>query len=281
MKRIAKEITLKEDTINDINSGNIDTDLFIRRINGYLEKANYMKKVEINGINYEIIKDDNNCFNKEEVEEKLTDYFEPYDYVKMISMKNGMRYTRFININTYMYDEDNNNISYLGVATRKADCQDNATLSLDKLRKLTDSYDLVLLKQRVNKNEAKSGRRDPFESHLFEPVNVNVGIIDETSEFYPYAIELLEKELIIKYALYDIKLYVDEVLHQAREITSLAKVKDDEKLAAIGKQYKKAYQEATSEQENKEKAIPKKKKVSVRYHQKVKRPNTNNRGNKK
>ena len=273
MKRIAKEITLKEDTINDINSGNIDTDLFIRRINGYLEKANYL-------INNKMID-----MSKEELYRSLSEvfdiYFEPYDYVKMISMKNGMRYTRFVNINTYMYDEDNNNISYLGVATRKADCQDNETLSLDKLRKLTDSYDLVLLKQRVNKNEAKSGRRDPFESHLFEPVNVNVGIIDETSEFYPYAIELLEKELIIKYALYDIKLYVDEVLHQAREITSLAKVKDDEKLAAIGKQYKKAYQEATSEQENKEKAIPKKKKVSVRYHQKVKRPNTNNRGNKK
>ena len=40
-----------------------------------------MKKVEINGINYEIIRDDNNCFNKEEVEEKVTDYFEPYDYI--------------------------------------------------------------------------------------------------------------------------------------------------------------------------------------------------------
>lgn len=40
-----------------------------------------MKKVEINGINYEIIRDDNGCFNKEEVEEKITDYFEPYDYI--------------------------------------------------------------------------------------------------------------------------------------------------------------------------------------------------------
>ena len=39
-----------------------------------------MKKVEINGINYEIIRDDNGCFNKE-VEEKITDYFEPYDYI--------------------------------------------------------------------------------------------------------------------------------------------------------------------------------------------------------
>ena len=40
-----------------------------------------MKKVSINGINYEIVKNDDNCFNKEEVEEKITDYFEPYDYI--------------------------------------------------------------------------------------------------------------------------------------------------------------------------------------------------------
>jgi len=40
-----------------------------------------MKKVEINGINYEIIRDDNDCFNKDDIVEKVTDYFEPYDYI--------------------------------------------------------------------------------------------------------------------------------------------------------------------------------------------------------
>lgn len=40
-----------------------------------------MKKIEINGINYEIIRDDNNCINKEELAEKITDYFEPFDYI--------------------------------------------------------------------------------------------------------------------------------------------------------------------------------------------------------
>lgn len=40
-----------------------------------------MKKIEINGIKYEIIRNDNDCINKEELEEKVTEYFEPYDYI--------------------------------------------------------------------------------------------------------------------------------------------------------------------------------------------------------
>lgn len=40
-----------------------------------------MKKIEINGITYEIVRDDGNCFCKEDIEEKVTDYFEPYDYI--------------------------------------------------------------------------------------------------------------------------------------------------------------------------------------------------------
>jgi len=40
-----------------------------------------MKKIEINGIEYEIVRNDDNCFEKEEVIEKVTDYFEPYDYI--------------------------------------------------------------------------------------------------------------------------------------------------------------------------------------------------------
>ena len=40
-----------------------------------------MKTVEINGIKYEIIRNDDNCINKEELSEKITDYFESYDYI--------------------------------------------------------------------------------------------------------------------------------------------------------------------------------------------------------
>ena len=40
-----------------------------------------MKKIEINGIQYEILRNDNNCIDKELLAEKITDYFEPYDYI--------------------------------------------------------------------------------------------------------------------------------------------------------------------------------------------------------
>jgi len=40
-----------------------------------------MKNVEINGKKYEIIRNDGDCFDLETVTEKLTDYFDDYDYV--------------------------------------------------------------------------------------------------------------------------------------------------------------------------------------------------------
>ena len=40
-----------------------------------------MKKIEINGKMYELIRDDSGCFSKEEVIEKITDYFDDFDYI--------------------------------------------------------------------------------------------------------------------------------------------------------------------------------------------------------
>ena len=40
-----------------------------------------MKKIEINGIEYEIMENDGGCVNREELAEKITDYFDPYDYI--------------------------------------------------------------------------------------------------------------------------------------------------------------------------------------------------------
>ena len=40
-----------------------------------------MKKIEINKVNYEIIRNDNDCINVEELAEKITDYFDDFDYV--------------------------------------------------------------------------------------------------------------------------------------------------------------------------------------------------------
>lgn len=40
-----------------------------------------MKIVELNGRKYELIKNDNNCFNLEEIKEKITEYFDNFDYI--------------------------------------------------------------------------------------------------------------------------------------------------------------------------------------------------------
>lgn len=40
-----------------------------------------MKKIEINGVSYEIVRNDNDCINREELAEKITDYFDDFDYI--------------------------------------------------------------------------------------------------------------------------------------------------------------------------------------------------------
>lgn len=40
-----------------------------------------MKKVVINGVSYEVVRNDENCLVVDELEEKITDYFDPYDYI--------------------------------------------------------------------------------------------------------------------------------------------------------------------------------------------------------
>ena len=40
-----------------------------------------MKTIEINGTKYEIIRNDGNCLDKEVLEQKITEYFDGYDYI--------------------------------------------------------------------------------------------------------------------------------------------------------------------------------------------------------
>ena len=40
-----------------------------------------MKKIIINDIEYEIVRNDSDCINKEELSEKITDYFDDFDYI--------------------------------------------------------------------------------------------------------------------------------------------------------------------------------------------------------
>ena len=40
-----------------------------------------MKKIVINEKEYEVVENDNDCLNEEELAEKLTDYFDDFDYI--------------------------------------------------------------------------------------------------------------------------------------------------------------------------------------------------------
>lgn len=40
-----------------------------------------MKSIEINGKKYELVRNDGDCFDLDVVSEKMTDYFDDYDYV--------------------------------------------------------------------------------------------------------------------------------------------------------------------------------------------------------
>ena len=258
MRISTKKISLEEDTLKDIKSNNINTEIFIDRINEYLEKSSYLVNNKMEDMNaHEFYNSLRKVFNI---------HFDPNDYLKILSLMNNKHYSRYINIRTNMYDENNYNVSYFGAATNKSNCMDNDLIDLNNIRKLTESNELVLLKPIFKKDNNISKNKEKYESHLLEGVNINSSIIDEESILYPYACQLVKKELMVKNILYCLKLYNDEVIHQVRDITGLALIKNDDYIANIGKKYKKAYDKATNDE-----VISKREKIAVRYHQKIKR----------
>ena len=72
-----------------------------------------MKKIRIGELEYELI-DDDGCFNKDEITEKLsaTDYFNPFDYIFGDYAYEKVRLKGFYE-NTYKKAKDYNKIQYL------------------------------------------------------------------------------------------------------------------------------------------------------------------------
>ena len=256
MKRETKPITLKEDTLNDITNNNIDVNQFIKRINMYLKKANYLLNNKIDNM------DELELYNS--LKEIYNFYFDQKDYLKILSLRNNKHYSNILNIKTNIYDKFDNNLNLLCIATNKVNCSNNSTLDIKSLRKLTNSEDLLVLKEIYKKENEPIKRREKYESFIYEDIDINNPIIDEDNNLFPYALELIRKELETKYIILDIKQYVDEVIHQTREITGLSLIKNDNVLANIGKQYKRAYDNAREKN-----IIPKKEKVDRRYRPKI------------
>ncbi len=64
-----------------------------------------MIKLENN--NYEIIENQNDCLNKEELESKYTDYFEPFDYILGDYSYNKLRLKGFCDKNNQRFSKIN------------------------------------------------------------------------------------------------------------------------------------------------------------------------------
>ena len=229
MKLILKPITLKEDTLNEINSGNYDVNYFISSIKAYLKRSNDLLYTKIESLDafelYQIIKPIYNI--------KIN----TNDYLKALSKKHNKHYTNFITIKV---KEDN----YFALSTSKYAYLDGSTIDLNKFRNLTNREELIILNKQLINNE----------------------YLDESNELFPYFLEILKKELLVKNILFDLKWYTKEVMHQARTVADLANNAKNPELAEIGKMYKDAlancYNEGT---------ISKTKKISVPKHRKNKR----------
>ena len=202
MKLILKPITLKEDTLNEINIGNYDVNLFISSIKSYLEKANDLLYTKIESL------------NALELYQKLKPIYNiklnTNDYLKALSKKYNKHYTNFITIRV---NEDN----YFVLSTNKYAYLDESTIDLNKFRNLINREELIILNKELIRNE----------------------YLDETNELFSYFLEILKKELLVKNILFDLKWYTKEIMHQAKIITDLANNEKNPELFKIGKMYKK------------------------------------------
>lgn len=227
MKLILKPITLKEDTLNEINIGNYDVNLFISSITSYLEKANDLLYTKIESL------------NALELYQKLKPIYNiklnTNDYLKALSKKYNKHYTNFITIRV---NEDN----YFVLSTNKYAYLDESTIDLNKFRNLINREELIILNKELIRNE----------------------YLDETNELFSYFLEILKKELLVKNIIFDLKWYTKEVMHQARRVADLANNDKNPELAEIGKMYKVAldncYNEGTISK-TKKISVPKHRKI--------------------
>lgn len=201
MKLILKPITLKEDTLEEINRGNYDVNNFISSINEYLSRANDLIYTKIESL------------DELELYQKLKPIYNiklnTNDYLKALSKKYNKHYTNFITIRV---NDDN----YFAITTNKYAYLDESIIDLTKFRNLINREELILINKQL----------------------INNKYLDESNELYPYLLEILQKELQVKNILFDLKWYTKEVMHQARRVADLANNDKNPELAEIGKMYK-------------------------------------------
>lgn len=67
-----------------------------------------MKKITINNYEYELIEDDGNCFSLDDIIDKVTDYFDNFDYIFGDYSYDKVRLKGFYDENNKLAKEINN-----------------------------------------------------------------------------------------------------------------------------------------------------------------------------
>lgn len=237
MKLKLKEINLKEKTLEDIsiNREQCDVQKFIDYIKEHLDMANNLLNCKIENL------------DSVELYQKLRKLFdfsvEKTDYLKALSMMYKKHYTDFINVKTNMVDNNGNNIMYQAASVALKTYLNGSVLDINSLRKLTNKNEILIIKTIIISpdKDKKNQHREKHENHQFIEIDINESNLNEDSDLFLYLIEILKKDILVKDILHAIKLYIDELMHQAKSITKLSENHDNQELALIGKKYKKAF----------------------------------------
>jgi len=230
MKLTLKTITLKDDTLEDINSGNINLDKFIEYIRVNVENANNIIETKLLSL------------DEDELYELLSKLFiielDDDDLFRILRNKYSKHYVNKLKISTNLVDKDLNKYILVGAATKDV-LPSNRGMLLSELRKLVNSFDLIVLDTKKYKLKEKPSNAERYEDFLYETFS-----LESDPETFEYLKTLLKKDLkdknTLKRILSSVEQYLRELIHQAKEITRLDE--EDESLKPISIQYKKAYE---------------------------------------
>ena len=230
MKITLKNITLKNDTLEDIKSGNIDLNKFIEYIRVNVEAAN-------NIINTKLL-----SLDEDELYELLSPLFiielDDDDLFRVLRNKYNKHYVNKLTISTNLVDKDLNKYTLVGATTRDV-LPSNRGMLLSELRKIVNSYDLIVLgtkKYKIKEKPSNAERYEDFEYYTFS--------LESDPETFDYLKSLLKKDLkdknTLKRIISLVEQYLKELIHQAKEIIRLDE--EEESLKPICKEYKNAYE---------------------------------------
>lgn len=233
MKLNLKKITLKDDTLLDIENNGIEADVD-KFISSYHEIASNITDLTNNKIA---------SMDGEVLFDKLSKVFDitidPKDYYSALSLLFNKHYSGVINVLTTMKDKDNKTVTLKLLISSKARVQDRFRLSVKELRKLTNNYDVIVL------SEGSVLEKDKFKAEYYEnfkyvDVDTTSNDIDPNNPLSAYLYEVLKKSILPKDILALLKQAFRELKYQRISIFKLDE-SEDVLLKTIAAKYKKAF----------------------------------------